>query len=236
MSSAIEKVSILGSDIIQIGYNLQDHLTKEVLDHLSSSTYVLISDSNIVKFDHVQLIEQKFKNAIKDYENKPRFLRYIISPGESSKTRETKAEIEDWMLSQGCTRDTVVLAIGGGIIGDMIGYVAATFMRGVKYVQIPTTLLSMVDSSIGGKTAVDTPHGKNLIGAFWQPKRIFIDLAFLETLPEREFINGMAEVIKVSINTFTSTVIVDFNKAWLDCRHLERTRVLPFGIVQSNIS
>ena len=74
-----------------------------------------------------------------------RFLRYIISPGESSKTRETKAEIEDWMLSQGCTRDTVVLAIGGGIIGDMIGYVAATFMRGVKYVRIPTTLLSMVE-------------------------------------------------------------------------------------------
>jgi pentafunctional AROM polypeptide len=87
--------------------------------------------------------------------------------------------------------------MGGGVIGDMIGFVAATFMRGVRFVQLPTTLLAMVDSSIGGKTAVDTPLGKNLVGAFWQPERVYIDLAFLETLPEREFINGMAEVIKV---------------------------------------
>jgi len=79
----------------------------------------------------------------------------------------------------------------------MIGFVAATYMRGVKFVQVPTTLLSMVDSSIGGKTAIDTPAGKNLVGAFWQPERIYIDLQFLESLPKREIINGMAEVIKV---------------------------------------
>lgn len=102
------------------------------------------------------------------------------------------------MLSQQCTRDTVIVALGGGVIGDMIGYVAATFMRGVRFVQVPTTLLAMVDSSIGGKTAIDTPMGKNLIGAFWQPLRIYIDLAFLETLPAREFINGMAEVVKTA--------------------------------------
>jgi pentafunctional AROM polypeptide len=102
------------------------------------------------------------------------------------------------MLSQGCTRDTIILALGGGVIGDMIGYVAATFMRGVKFCQIPTTLLAMVDSSVGGKTAIDSPLGKNLIGAFWQPERVFIDVKFLETLPEREFINGMAEVVKTA--------------------------------------
>lgn len=102
------------------------------------------------------------------------------------------------MLSQSCTRDTVIIALGGGVIGDMIGYVAATFMRGVRFVQVPTTLLAMVDSAIGGKTAIDTPLGKNLIGAFWQPKRIYIDLKFLETLPVREFINGMAEVVKTA--------------------------------------
>jgi len=100
-------------------------------------------------------------------------------------------------LSQGCTRDTVIIALGGGVIGDMIGFVAATYMRGIKFVQVPTTLLAMVDSSIGGKTAIDTPAGKNLVGAFWQPERIYIDLQFLETLPKREFINGMAEVVKV---------------------------------------
>lgn len=80
---------------------------------------------------------------------------------------------------------------------DQCSFVAATFMRGVRFVQVPTTLLAMVDSSIGGKTAIDTPEGKNLIGAFWQPRRIYIDLQFLDSLPEREFINGMAEVVKV---------------------------------------
>lgn len=85
------------------------------------------------------------------------------------------------------------------MIGDMIGFVAATYMRGIKFVQVPTTLLAMVDSSIGGKTAIDTPAGKNLVGAFWQPERIYIDLQFLESLPKREIINGMAEVVKVGI-------------------------------------
>lgn len=96
-----------------------------------------------------------------------------------------------------CDTKTVMIALGGGVIGDMIGFVAATFKRGVRFVQVPTTLLAMVDSSIGGKTAIDTEAGKNLIGAFWQPARIYIDLQFLDTLPTREFVNGFAEVIKV---------------------------------------
>lgn len=196
---SITKVNILGKDSIHIGYNLHDHLVREVLEEIPSSTYVNISDTNIQKHGHVKLLEEKFVDAVSKLDVKPRLLTYFIAPGESSKSRQTKAEIEDWMLEQGCTRDTVILAIGGGVIGDMIGYVAATFMRGVRFVQVPTTLLSMVDSSIGGKTAIDTPLGKNLIGAFWQPERIFIDLTFLETLPEREFINGMAEVIKVGV-------------------------------------
>src|SRR6202000_3274968 len=114
------------------------------------------------------------------------------------KTRSTKAAGEDWMLSQGCTRDTVIIALGGGVMGDMIGFVAATYMRGVRFVQIPTTLLAMVDSSVGGKTAIDVPAGKNLVGAFWPPERIYIDLQFLDTLPKRQFINGMAEVVKTA--------------------------------------
>ncbi|ANB14885.1 pentafunctional protein ARO1p [Sugiyamaella lignohabitans] len=199
--SEITKVRILGSDSIHIGYGIEDHIVKEVLEFIPSSTYVLISDTNIAKFDHVEKLESKLQAACKakNPENPARLLKYLIAPGEASKNRVTKAEIEDWMLSQGCTRDTVILAIGGGVIGDMIGYVAATFMRGIRFVQIPTSLLSMVDSSIGGKTGIDTPMGKNLVGAFWQSKRIFIDIRFLETLPEREFINGMAEVIKVSL-------------------------------------
>lgn len=176
-----------------------DLVPGDLLKRLKTSTYVLITDTNL--FQHyVPPFEEAFWKAVAGSpdSSSPRLLTYTIPPGEASKSRETKAEIEDWMLSRQCTRDTVVIALGGGVIGDMVGYVAATFMRGVRFVQVPTSLLAMVDSSIGGKTAIDTPMGKNLIGAFWQPERIYIDLKFLETLPPREFINGMAEVIKTA--------------------------------------
>lgn len=199
MTDKITKVPILGSETIHIGYHMTDHMISTIVDNLESSTYILISDENIIKFSHIEDFESKFLAELKARNKTARFLKYIVPPGEASKNRTTKAQIEDWLLSHGCTRDTVIFAMGGGVIGDMIGYVAATFMRGVRFIQIPTSLLAMVDSSIGGKTAIDTPHGKNLIGAFWQPKFIFIDLKFLETLPEREFINGMGEIIKVSI-------------------------------------
>lgn len=194
-SSHVEKVRILGKDSIHIGYDLQDHIVDQLLTTEKSSTYVIITDTNIVKKGYLDSYLTKFESKIN---SEQRVLSYVVSPGEANKTRETKAKIEDYLLSKGCTRDTVILAIGGGVIGDMIGFVAATFMRGVRVVQVPTTLLAMVDSSIGGKTAVDTPLGKNFIGSFWQPQYVFVDLTFLSTLPEREFINGMAEVIKTA--------------------------------------
>ncbi|KAK4242177.1 EPSP synthase-domain-containing protein [Achaetomium macrosporum] len=189
------RIAILGKEDIVVDHGIWlSFVTHDLLQNIPSSTYVLITDTNLFQ-TYVPPFQAVFdKAAPKD----ARLLTYAIPPGEYSKGRETKADIEDWMLSQACTRDTVVIALGGGVIGDMIGYVAATFMRGVRFVQVPTTLLAMVDSSIGGKTAIDTPMGKNLIGAFWQPQRIYIDLAFLETLPVREFINGMAEVIKTA--------------------------------------
>jgi pentafunctional AROM polypeptide len=195
--SDVSVVQILGKDTIKVGYDLSETIATDLLQNIKSSTYVLITDTNIGPL-HVSRFEDAFNAELTRSSSDARFLKYMVAPGEYAKSRTTKAEIEDWMLSQGCTRDTVVIALGGGVIGDMIGYVAATFMRGVRFVQVPTTLLAMVDSSIGGKTAIDCPLGKNLIGAFWQPERVFIDLKFLETLPEREFINGMAEVIKVS--------------------------------------
>ncbi|KAK2771706.1 pentafunctional arom polypeptide [Colletotrichum kahawae] len=189
------RITILGKDDIIVDHGIWlDFVTHDLLQNLKTSTYVLITDTNL--FDTYVPPFQKVFNAASPATT--RLLTYAIPPGEASKSRQTKAAIEDWMLSQKCTRDTVIIALGGGVIGDMIGYVAATFMRGIRFVQVPTTLLSMVDSSIGGKTAIDTPMGKNLIGAFWQPFRIYIDLAFLETLPKREFINGMAEVIKTA--------------------------------------
>ncbi|KAI3622924.1 hypothetical protein CBS14141_004257 [Malassezia furfur] len=178
---------------IQLGYHLIPHIVQTLLTELPSSAYVLVTDTHLERLGVVQ----KFEEAFVKYSPPgapARVLVYIIPPGEESKSRETKAAMEDWMLEHRLTRDTIVMACGGGVIGDLVGF----FMRGLKFVQIPTTLLAMVDSAVGGKTAIDHPHGKNLIGAFHQPQFVFVDAAFLLTLPPREFSNGMAEVVKTA--------------------------------------
>lgn len=119
-----------------------------------------------------------------------------IPAGERHKTRETWAQLTDEMLAQGFGRDTVVVALGGGVVGDIAGFVAATYMRGIPVVQVPTTLLAMVDASIGGKTGVDTPAGKNLVGAFHQPAAVVIDPVVLRTLPAEHLRGGFAEIVK----------------------------------------
>ncbi|KAF8937527.1 EPSP synthase-domain-containing protein [Dissophora ornata] len=201
----IDKVSILGSETISLGFHIFDYLLRDTLSNFKASTYVVVTDTHLQKLyldrfltSFHKISEELAAASGADATALPRLLTYVIPPGEGSKSRAVKAEIEDYFLAQSCTRDTLVFAMGGGVIGDLVGFVAATFMRGIPFVQIPTTLLAMVDSSIGGKTAIDTPQAKNPIGAFWQPKRIFIDLSVLETLPEREFVNGMAEVIKTA--------------------------------------
>lgn len=123
----------------------------------------------------------------------------VFPEGEASKTRETKAWIEDRLLAARLGRDAWIAALGGGVVGDVAGFVAATYLRGIPFVQFPTTLLAMVDSSVGGKTGVDTPAGKNLIGAFWQPRAVITDTACLDTLPETEFHAGLGEIIKHAI-------------------------------------
>jgi 3-dehydroquinate synthase len=122
-----------------------------------------------------------------------------IPPGESNKTRETWARLTDQLLAKGYGRDSAVIALGGGVVGDLAGFVAATFMRGIPVVQVPTTLVAMVDSAIGGKTAVDTPAGKNLVGAFHSPAKVVIDPHLLATLPLRELRAGFAEVVKYGV-------------------------------------
>lgn len=119
-----------------------------------------------------------------------------LPDGESHKTWESLNLIFDALLSKGCDRKTVLFALGGGVVGDMTGFAAASYMRGVPFVQIPTTLLAQVDSSVGGKTAINHPLGKNMIGAFYQPQRVICDLDTLKTLPDRELSAGLAEVIK----------------------------------------
>jgi 3-dehydroquinate synthase len=119
-----------------------------------------------------------------------------IPAGEPSKTRAEWSRLTDWLLAEGAGRDTVIVALGGGVVGDLAGFVAATYLRGVPVIQVPTTLLAMVDAAIGGKTGVDTPRGKNLVGAFHQPAAVVADPLTLSTLPAAHIRAGVAEVIK----------------------------------------
>lgn len=120
----------------------------------------------------------------------------VFPSGEASKTREQWAQLSDALLAEGLGRDGGIVTLGGGVSGDLGGFVAATYLRGVPYVQAPTSLLAMLDASVGGKTGVDTPHGKNLIGAFHPPSAVVADPRVLATLPERDFVGGLAEAVK----------------------------------------
>jgi len=120
----------------------------------------------------------------------------VLPPGEQEKTLARFGDVMDALAALGASRDVTILALGGGVVGDLAGFAAASWMRGVRFVQLPTTLLAMVDSSVGGKTAVDLPSGKNLVGAFHQPSAVIADTSTLDTLPRRELRAGLAEVVK----------------------------------------
>ncbi len=128
-----------------------------------------------------------------------RAVTYLIEPGESSKSWAVAEKILDYMLEKNLSRKTPLLALGGGVVGDLTGFVAALYRRGVPLIQIPTTLLAQVDSSVGGKVAVNHPHGKNMLGTFYQPRAVWADLCTLETLNLREWRAGLAEVLKYAL-------------------------------------
>lgn len=165
-----------------------------------ASQIVVISDDTVAHY----YADAMIKNL--QTSNRPVHL-LTFPPGEHYKTRATKERLEDEMFAHLCTRDTLVIALGGGIVTDVAGYVAATYCRGVPAIYVPTTLLAMVDASIGGKTGVNTARGKNLIGTFTQPAHVYMDVDFLDTLPKVEFNTGMVELIKHALiadkNLFT---------------------------------
>jgi 3-dehydroquinate synthase len=177
---------------ITIGYDIMDRVGLLLAKEYGKVRCVLITDSNVAGL-YAKDVMGRFKNMGLETS------MITIPAGEASKNMDTVLSVMKEMLKLGADRSSVVIALGGGVIGDLAGFVASIYMRGVPYIQIPTTLMAQVDSSIGGKTAVDLPEGKNLVGTFNQPQAIYIDLKFLETLPEKEVKNGLAEIIKAGI-------------------------------------
>ncbi len=158
----------------------------------AGTTALVVSDSNVAPLYSdvcVTMLEEKGFRAVSA----------VVSAGEESKSVEVAAFLYEQCVKAGLDRSSTIVALGGGVVGDLAGFVAATFLRGVRLVQIPTTILSMVDSSVGGKTAVNLPQGKNLVGCFYQPAGVIADLSVLSTLPRREYISGLAEVVKYGV-------------------------------------
>lgn len=149
----------------------------------------IITDDNVAKL-YLTEVEDNLKAS--NFE----VCSLILPHGEKTKSFESLPKIYDKLLSFGITRNDLIITLGGGVVGDLGGFVASTYLRGIDYIQVPTTLLAQVDSSIGGKVAVDLAQGKNLVGSFWQPKRVIIDIDVLNTLSDYYFSDGMAEVIK----------------------------------------
>ncbi len=155
----------------------------------------------------------------------------ILPDGEQHKTFATLQTIFDALLEQRHSRHTTLVALGGGVVGDMVGFAAACYQRGVDFIQVPTTLLAQVDSSVGGKTAVNHPRGKNMIGAFHQPRRVVIDTTVLATLPAREFAAGLAEIIKYGC--IRDAVFFDWLEANMDALLARDAQVLSRAIARS---
>ena len=177
----------LGGSSIRVGRGLFENAGSIAREVAPAHRYALITDSNVGP-----LYAEKVRTQLEKGSSEV----LTIPAGESNKTRESWARLTDQMLAKKFGRDSVVIALGGGVVGDLAGFVAATFMRGIPVIQIPTTLVAMVDASIGGKTAVDTPAGKNLVGAFHPPAVVLVDPQLLTTLPLREMRAGFAEIVK----------------------------------------
>ncbi|MCK5374254.1 MAG: 3-dehydroquinate synthase, partial [Alphaproteobacteria bacterium] len=154
----------------------------------------VITDENVHGYGYASALRDSFIKTGASW------CELMVFPfGEATKSYDRLKEAHDWMLSNNVHRDSIVVAVGGGVIGDLAGFAASTIMRGVPFVQVPTSLLAQVDSSVGGKTGINTAFGKNLVGSFYQPASVVIDIDTLKTLPERELYAGYAEVVKYGL-------------------------------------
>ncbi len=198
MHSSMERIrvnlekSVKDSYEIIIGEDVIDRagLTTKVKDE--TDRYVIVTDSDVNPL-YGQRVLERLKETTRPVDI------IEIPAGESSKSLETVLGVARRLVELSASRKSLLIALGGGVVGDVTGFVASVYMRSIPYIQIPTTLLAQVDSSVGGKTGVDLPEGKNLVGTFYQPKAVYIDLSVLKTLSDKDFGNGLAEIIKYSI-------------------------------------
>ncbi|HQS03695.1 MAG: 3-dehydroquinate synthase [Halothiobacillus sp. 24-54-40] len=175
---------------IYIGMNLLEHAAL-LARHIPGEVAVIVSNTTVAPL-YAQALQQRL-SAFKQVE------LVVLPDGEQYKSLETLSQIFDALVAAQCDRQTTLIALGGGVVGDITGFAAACYQRGVPFIQIPTTLLSQVDSSVGGKTGVNHPQAKNMIGAFYQPRCVITDIQTLNTLPDRELSAGLAEVIKYGL-------------------------------------
>lgn len=169
----------------------KSNMAEQIVPHISGQQVLIVTNDTVAPLYLQPLQEQlaeQFTVAV-----------CILPDGEQHKNQASIDQIYNCLMTQHFNRDVTLIALGGGVIGDMTGFAAASFMRGVNFIQIPTTLLSQVDSSVGGKTGINHPQGKNMIGAFWQPQMVLADMSTLQTLPARELSAGLAEVIKYAL-------------------------------------
>ena len=190
----MRRITVKASNIydVIIGEGLYSQIGELTVNLVNSGKVALITDSNVYP-----LYGEQITNSLQAHGFD--VCNFIFDAGEQSKTGETYLEILNFLAENRITRTDILVALGGGVVGDITGFAAATYLRGIRYIQIPTTLLAMVDSSVGGKTAIDLPAGKNLAGTFYQPSLVVCDIAVLASLPTQIFQDGCAEVIKYAI-------------------------------------
>ena len=223
-------VSLPGSPNLNRGYDI--HIGSGLLESCASlispllkrDFVAIVTDENVAK-SHLEGLTQTLDRAEITHVTK------IMPPGEASKSFTGLETLMQWLLDNKVERQDMVIALGGGVIGDLTGFAAATLRRGVRFTQIPTTLLAQVDSSVGGKTGINVPQGKNLVGAFHQPSLVLADLDVLQTLPDREFRAGYAEIVKYA--AICDRPFFDWLEDNLEALNNRNNDALSFAIAKS---
>ena len=209
---------------IHIGSGLLESCASLISPLLKRDFVAIVTDENVAK-SHLEGLTQTLDRAEITHVTK------IMPPGEASKSFTGLETLMQWLLDNKVERQDMVIALGGGVIGDLTGFAAATLRRGVRFTQIPTTLLAQVDSSVGGKTGINVPQGKNLVGAFHQPSLVLADLDVLQTLPDREFRSGYAEIVKYA--AICDRPFFDWLEDNLEALNNRNNDALSFAIAKS---